>query len=101
MGPPQWLQLKTGASHHYNITLGIKHLEDQGHEGSALSKDANLVAETTDFQFILNNAGDFKIYAMYEQQPLLQTQIDQFKIDNPWSGRAVSEPVTISISLQK
>lgn len=101
MGPPQWVELKTGASHRYNIQLHIRYLEEQEHGGSELSKDANLVAETADFRFILKNTGPFKVYAMFEQQPPAEAQINQLKLDNPWSGRAVSDPVAIDILLEK
>jgi len=99
--PLRWVELKTGASHRYNIQLGIRYLEEQEHRGSELSKDANLVGETADFRFILKNTGPFKVYAMFEQQPPAEAQINQLKLDNPWSGRAVSDPVAIDILLEK
>jgi hypothetical protein len=101
MPSPQWIELEAGASYRYNIQLGIRYLEEQEHRGSELSKDANLVAETADFRFILKNTGPFKVYAMFEQQPPAEAQINQLKLDNPWSGRAVSDPVAIDILLEK
>jgi len=99
--PPHWVELKSGESHRYNIALSVKQIGKQERRNLKLSKDATLIAESTDVRFILNNAGPFKVYAMFQQQPPPQTRIDHFKINNQWSGRAVSAPVAIDISMQK
>ncbi len=95
MPSPQWFELEAGASHRYNIQLHTRYLYKQGHSGSESSEDSILVGATDDFAFALNNPGAFKVYAMFEQQPLPQTQINQLGLNNPWSGRAVSKPITV------
>jgi len=100
--PPMPLitKLQSGATHVYNIAVRINDAGQLKNRPKWLSEDTEIVAGTPDVMFELGKAGRFKVYAMFEQQPLPQTQIDHFKINNPWSGRAVSEPVTIDISLQ-
>lgn len=97
--PPMltWLELAPGASREYNIPVRIKEVHQLKRRYRWLSEDANLVADTFDVMFDIKKTGRFKVYAMFEDQPLTEAQRGRLDFDKPWSGRAVSEPVTVEI----
>ncbi|MHC4478227.1 MAG: hypothetical protein ACYTEL_21525 [Planctomycetota bacterium] len=95
--PTKWVQLAPGDSHKYDIAVRIKAVAQLKNRYRSLSKDASLVADTFDMMFDIKKAGRFNVYAMIEQAPFTQAQIGHWGFDNPWSGRAVSKPVTVEI----
>ena len=56
--------------------------------------------ETFDMICGLQKPGKCKIYAMVEEQPFSKEAMTQLGLNNPWSGRAVSEPVVVDIDVK-
>jgi hypothetical protein len=92
---PRTRKLLPGATHEYKVSVRVKDVDLMERRMPSLSEDAEIVACTSDIMFDIRKGGRFKVYAMFEQQPLPQTQINQLGLKNPWSGRAVSKPITV------
>jgi hypothetical protein len=94
---PKWLDSTPGESHQYNVSLDVRGKGTQ--KLPCLSKDENvrIMLETFDMICGIEKPGEFKVYAMLEEQPLTEAHLEQLGFDNPWSGRVVSEPVTVNI----
>jgi hypothetical protein len=96
---PNWIVLKPGEPHQYNIVMEVSANTNK----SAISeKDEHvaLILRTDDFVYGLDKPGEFKVYAMYENQPISKEYLEKMDFDNPWSGRAVSEPIVVNIDVE-
>jgi hypothetical protein len=98
MPMPKWLELGPGAIQEYNVPVHVRRVNKKlKARYSWLSKDTRLVADTFDTAYDITDAGEFEVYAMVEEQPMSKEQLEQLGLDNTWSGRAVSKPVTVKI----
>jgi hypothetical protein len=57
--------------------------------------------DARDVVFDIQKPVEFTVRAMIAVQPLPPVRVARLGFDNPWSGRAVSKPVTILISSPK
>jgi hypothetical protein len=98
---PKWIALKPGESREFNFDMDISPNTKEPNISKKYENFA-LILRTNDFVFFLDKPGKFKVYAMYESQPitkqlLAETFLKKVDFDNPWVGRAVSEPVSVII----
>jgi len=94
---PNWTEFAPGESRNYNITIAIKPKGTQKSNYYKNDDNIKIFLETNDMICGLETPGEFKFYAMVEQEPLSKESLDYWQFDNPWIGRAVSEPVTLKI----
>ena len=94
----KWIKLKAGEIQTYNIPVQIKRVNRKlKARYTWLSKSARLVADTSDTAYDIATAGEFEVFAMIDEQPMTKELLEHFGLDNTWSGRAVSKPVTVKI----
>jgi hypothetical protein len=93
----KWQELAPGASHQYDITAYVRRVDELKRPYWGLSKDASIVVETRDIAYDIKEAGWFEVYAMVEARPPTKLQIEKVGSGNLWSGRVVSNPVTVEI----
>lgn len=94
---PKWIELTLGKTLQYNINMAIKPKGTEKLPYFGKNDNSTIFLETFDMICGIENPGEFKIYAMVEQEPLSKESLERLNFDNPWSGRAVSEPITINI----
>jgi hypothetical protein len=97
MPMPKWIELTSGKSLQYNISLAVKPKGKQKLLYFGKNDHPIIFLESNDMICGLEKPGEFKFYAIVEQEPLSKESLDYWKLDNPWIGRAVSEPVTVKI----
>ena len=92
---PKWVELKPGDERQWRVSARSK--PAPAIQGSWLPRDTTLVLETPDVRHYIDKPGRFDVVALFEQEPLTKDQAPHAKIDNIWSGRAVSKPVQVEI----
>jgi len=96
----KWVELVPSATHQYTIPVRIRRVDPQGkYPYPGLSPDAELFAETGDLIFDIVRKGRSQVYAMVEAQPPPKAQLEKLDFNNLWTGRAVSKPIEVDISL--
>ena len=91
---PKWVELKPGDERQWRVSAWSR--PAPAIHGTWLPKDTTLALETEDFRYYIDKPGRFDVVAMFEEA-LTKDQALQAKIDNIWSGRAVSKPVQVEI----
>ena len=94
---PKWIELKPAATRQVQIDVDVKRAEGLGHAYPLLSKGATLALDTDDVAFDTVGAGEFSVCAMLEVTAQTAAQIKVLGCAKPWSGRAVSEPVLVTV----
>jgi len=87
-GHPGYVKLKPGQSHSFRIEVEAKST-GASTRGPALA--------TGHMEWSVEKLGRFQVWAMLEVQPLPKAMWKQWKLTNPWSGRAVAGPVDVVI----
>jgi len=87
-GPPSYVKLKPGGSHSFRIEVEAK--------SRGASKRGPVLA-TGHMEWSVEKLGRFQVWAVLEAQPLPKAMWKQWKVANPWSGRAVAGPVEVVI----
>ncbi|HUS46985.1 MAG TPA: efflux RND transporter permease subunit, partial [Phycisphaerae bacterium] len=93
---PKWVQLKPGEEFQHRISAQLR--PGIGGKGDTrMPADAAVVLDTRDTRHRVGKPGRFDVFAMFESPVLTPEQSKTLKIDNAWSGRAVSKPVQVII----
>ncbi|MBN2183280.1 MAG: hypothetical protein JW715_15320 [Sedimentisphaerales bacterium] len=100
MPMPKWIELAPGESREYNISMDIRHKGTQKLPYFGKDEDVTIMLETFDMICGIEKPGKYKVYAMVEEQPLTKAHLEQLDFDNPWPGRAVSEPIVVEIDVK-
>lgn len=96
MPMPKWIELAPGENQQYHFNIAIKPKGTQKLPYFEKNDSSTIFLETTDMICGIEK-GEFKVYAMVEEQPLSKESLEFWKFDNTWIGRAVSEPITVKI----
>jgi len=97
--PEAWRELVPGATCEFEIPVTVSRIEQVKRRWPKkwLSDNAKLVAHTKDVAYDIIKPGKFQVRALFAETPLTAAQVRVLGFDNAWSGRAVSEPVTVEI----
>ncbi|KKM87664.1 hypothetical protein LCGC14_1266580, partial [marine sediment metagenome] len=90
---PRWLTLKPKESRDFSFTARLA--EATGRDGRKRT-----VLRSRDYQWFLSQPGPLTGVAMFEQPPLTDAHRKVAKVESPWTGRAVSRPVSFRVALR-
>jgi hypothetical protein len=100
IGMPVWVELDPGETHRETYSVSVDRVDASVRNACAdLPAGAELMlSDDRGFFHAIAGPGSFDAYAILDARPLSDDERDKEGVDNPWSGRAVSKPVTIEVA---
>lgn len=96
-GPEKWFELKPGETKQYQTKMQVATADQLGSFRRYL-KNGNLwLKEDHSNAFLIENPGQFQVYALFERSPLNKETIERLGFDDVWIGRAVSKPAIVTV----
>jgi hypothetical protein len=97
---PKWIELTPGQSHKYNFSVHIKKNGSQKLPYFGKDKNVEIMLETFDMICGIAKPSKCKVSAIVEEEPFSKDALNRLGLNNPWSGRAVSEPIVVDIGVE-
>ena len=98
---PRWITLAPGEEVHWLGEMTVIDAEQFDRSKPIyrrLPRDAGMMLRANSVLHDIPGPGRYTIRAMFETKPLTPPQAAHYKLDYPWGGRVVSNPVTIEIN---
>jgi hypothetical protein len=92
------VRLKPGEAQIVTAVAVIKHAEDLRKDNPQLPRDAQAVLQMAGTQYYIDKPGQYQAVFVLEQPPMTPESMERLKLENPWSGRAVSKPALIPLA---
>jgi hypothetical protein len=92
-----WLHLKANESRTIETTGEIKSAAEFQPYERQMANGAQALLSLQGDRCFLDKPGQFQAVFVLEQTPMNPGQKTRLKLDNPWAGRAVSQPFTITL----
>ncbi len=100
-GQSKNIELKPGQSHRLDVAIEVAAADPQKRPPRSTGKPIVKV-EKSGHHFDINAPGRFEVLALFEAEPLSDEQRTFLKVDQNWkwwTGRAVSKPLSINLTL--
>ena len=94
---PKWIVLAPGATQTVTSSAVLKPADELRKENPQLPKEVKAVLRMKFVEYYIDELGEYQAVFVLEQPPMTPEAREKLKLENPWSGRAVSKPVAIRI----
>ena len=93
----KWVLLKPGETQTVTASAISMKADEIRKANPRLPKEAREVLRLGNVEYYISELGKCQAQFVLEQRPLAREQKEKLKLENPWSGRAVSKPITIDL----
>jgi len=93
-----WFRLKSGETRTATGVAVLRQADDLRKHNLQLPKGVQAVLYMADTHYHIAKPGQHQVVFVLEQVPRTREAQDRVKLENPWSGRAVSKPVPLRLA---